>query len=159
MTTGQHGSLLVDATIHGPPVGKARARIVKSANGGSHGFTPEGTDTWEGNAIGVIAEIWGSVQRYKGGVRLDVVAVAKRPKKLYRKRDPSGRIYRMAKPDGDNVLKIVGDCLKKAFVLVDDVQVVIWHEVQLYGAKHETPKVEIAITAIDTTQEVCACLL
>ena len=52
MTKGQRGSLLFRVTVHGPPVGKARARIVEGPKGGKHGFTPEGTDTWEGVAVG-----------------------------------------------------------------------------------------------------------
>jgi Holliday junction resolvase RusA-like endonuclease len=137
-------SRIFEVEILGPPIGKARpksARIkTKEGRVFTHTYTPTKTSEWEQaaaflfkNQLRMVTE---RVQLIVGPVVLKVEAVADRPKRLYRKKDPEGRIWRETIPDGDNVLKTVGDALDKS-VLGNDKQVVSWSIRGCYAAKYE----------------------
>lgn len=131
-------------TIPGPPVGKGRPRL--STRGGfARAYTPPKTAHWEGFAFSVLRQGWGDHPPIDAPCRLRVVAVGERPKSLQRKKDPPGRMVRTTKPDGDNVLKCVGDALKLAGVVRDDVLIWSWHCESMYAAKGEGPCVEVTL--------------
>jgi Holliday junction resolvase RusA-like endonuclease len=81
-----------------------------------------------------------------GPVRLAIDAFLPRPKRLWRKLDPSGAIPAESKPDFDNILKIVADSLN-GLAYADDSQV--WHGTirKWYHAKDGMPRVEVSLSA------------
>lgn len=139
---------LLHVTIAGAPVGKGRPRVTM-AGGFARAYTPKKTATWEGNAAAVLAAAWGDRAPLDVPVRLVVQAVAGRPKRLLRKRDPDGRCWRTAKPDGDNVLKACADSLVAAGVLRDDVLIVRWEAESLYARRDEGPSVAVWLFAVE----------
>lgn len=141
---------LLYARILGEPVGKGRPRASIIA-GHVHMRTPEVTRTWEGNAAFALREAWGAQGPLARdvAVRCAVFAVATRPKSRDRKRDPSGRMWRTSKPDGDNVLKAALDSLQMAGVVTDDKQVAHAEVRSFYAARGEGPCVELWMWSLD----------
>jgi len=139
--------LLMDATVLGSPVGKGRPRVVKR---GRHvgTYTPKKTANWERDAAWTFREAYGANPVHEGLVGICVVAVKERPKRLLRKKDPEGRMYRGTLPDGDNVLKCVADALQQAGVIRDDKQIVEWHVRSAYATKTEGPCVAVRVYKI-----------
>ena len=123
----------VDITfvIKGDPVGKGRPRV-SCRNGRPSVYTPAKTRYYEQRVhrAGQRAEL----QTIEGPLRVDIIAISKRPKRLKRKKDPEGIIYRPSKPDGDNVRKAILDGLSAFF---DDKQVVCGDTLSLYGNKED----------------------
>lgn len=133
---------LLAISIPGEPVGKGRPRL--STRGGfARAYTPAKTATWEGNAAALIHAAWDK-SPLDEPLLLVVRAIKARPKAMP-KRTPSWRLWRTVKPDGDNVLKCVGDALVSAGVLVDDTRIVEWRCLCLYAARDEGPSVEIEL--------------
>jgi len=142
-------TIVLNIAIDGQPVAKGRPRA--RVNGRiAVMYTPKPTVEWERSAG--YQMIAGAHEMGVDGVplRLDVVAVGKRPQRLMRQKDHFGRIYRMAKPDGDNVLKIVADALQKCGVVKDDKSIVEWSISSVYAAKDEDPCVEVVLTKLGT---------
>jgi Holliday junction resolvase RusA-like endonuclease len=137
--------------IPGDPKGKARPRMTRKG----FVYTPKSTAQWEAVARMFMKEDFKATkivldgEEYKGPlevpVRVLVTAVKKRPKRLLRKKDPDGRMWCTAKPDWDNVGKIVSDALVKAGVLRDDTYVVDGRVLTYYASRIEGPVVEIEV--------------
>lgn len=134
---------LLACEVLGEPVGKGRPRVAL-VGGHARAYTPAKTASWEQTAAQVAALQWRGAP-HEGPVHLWVQAVASRPQRLLRKRDPEGRLLRPGKPDLDNVVKAVADALVKAGVLRDDVLVTTITARSLYAAKGEGPRVEIRL--------------
>jgi Holliday junction resolvase RusA-like endonuclease len=131
--------------IPGEPVAKARSRTYRNKyTGKSHGVTPERTVNWEGLAAWELSKRW-KLPPIDKGVVLRVTCVFKRPKRLYRKIDPDGRIPHTSKPDWDNCGKIVSDALTKAGVIRDDALVYSGKTSKYYAARDECPCVEFTL--------------
>lgn len=139
---------LLHASIPGEPVGKGRPRVTM-AGGFASAYTPKRTATWEGNAAVLLNDAWGHRAPLEDTpVALHVLAVASRPKRLLRRKDPEGRVWRTTKPDGDNVLKCVADALVEAGVLRDDVLIVQWTLESLYARRDEGASVQLWLTPV-----------
>lgn len=141
---------LLDVTIPGEPVGKGRPRFGVVA-GQARAFTPKKTSTWEGNAAALLANHW-HIGPLDEPVTVTVYAVGARPKgqipsprKLVADPSLARRLWRVTKPDGDNVLKCVGDALVDAGVLRDDTRIVDWRCFSLVAALDEGPSVRIVL--------------
>lgn len=131
------------ATIAGQPVGKGRPRMTRKG----HVYTPSKTAEWEALAVAVFRMVkWEPIR--EGPVRVEIDAHAKRPQRLMRKKDPRGRMWRCAKPDGDNVLKAVLDAMVKAGCIGDDKQVADMRMRSWYCDKEDTPNVSVRWEAI-----------
>ena len=135
--------LILKLKIPGNPVAKGRPRM-----GRRHAYTPKTTRAWEDKFVRYATRIWPSSYVLDGPLGLRVLAVKKRPKNKMGKKYPDGRMHRMVKPDGDNVLKIVGDALQKANVIADDKFIVKWYIHSLYGSKLEEGAVYIKLYRI-----------
>ncbi len=107
-------------------------------------YTPPKTAHWEGMAMTVLQQVYAGPPLDEP-LTLIVHAVAERPKRLMRAKDPHERLLRTAKPEGDNVLKCVGDALTKAGVIRDDACIVEWSVLSVYAAKDEGPCVELCL--------------
>ena len=129
---------LLKVIIPGEPVAKGRPRVV-SAGGFARAYTPQKTINWEGLAGWYFQAQWKGAAPYTEPVVLHVSAVKSRPKRLLRKKDPDGLILRPAKPDLDNVIKIVGDALERAAVLKNDIQIVEIHAYSYYAERDLHP--------------------
>ena len=143
---------ILHSKIYGQPVGIGRPRAVRR---GRHVvmYTPEKTAEWEALAAAVFAADWfGQMLSGCGDpalhFRLRVLAVGARPARLAGEKHAPGRIWRATKPDGDNVLKAVGDALVASGVIKDDTQIVDWQVLCLYAAKGEEPCVEVFLEAL-----------
>lgn len=131
--------------ILGKPVGKGRPRISKRGSF-SKMHTPTATANWEGVAAQRIHAAWAEREPLDVPVSVSIRAVAQRPKRLLRKKDPAHRIWRTSKPDADNVAKSALDALQAAGVVIDDSYVVDVRCLSLYAAKSEGPSVEIVVS-------------
>jgi Holliday junction resolvase RusA-like endonuclease len=125
--------------IDGQPVAKGRPRFFHG-----HAITPAKTRNWEAMAAAVIRQAIGERQ-YAVPLKLEVVAYFQRPQRLMRKSSPPGRVHHTAKPDCDNVLKIVGDALTMANAVKDDSYISIQICAKYYAAKGSPPHVAILL--------------
>lgn len=155
--------------IPGPPVGKGRPRFARRGKFVA-AYTPEPTQAWEDKAVVYFRG------KHRGPpldepIRLHVEAVAARPKSLLPKSatnpggltqrriaaDPgiTGTLWRMTKPDGDNVLKCVADALVAAGVIRDDVCIVDWHAQSFTASVDEGPYVRVFVERVGSARS-CA---
>jgi Holliday junction resolvase RusA-like endonuclease len=153
-------SALLSVTIHGSPIGKGRARTVTRGKGGAllpfaRTFTPKKTENWEASAVSLLVNAWAGRAPIDEPVGLVVRAVGPRTKTLTPKpralaKEPAlgRRLWRVTKPDGDNVAKIVGDALVKAGVVRDDTRIARWVLDCLVADVAEGPRVEIQIVTL-----------
>lgn len=142
--------------IEGKPKGKERARsfIYKDKKTGKQKighYTADSTESWEKNAALRFKEAniayfgIGEIRVLPPPLRISVLAVVKRPKSMCKKSDVEGIIWRAAKPDGDNVLKCVGDALNNSGIILDDRHVVDWMVQSAYGPKDSNEEYVIVI--------------
>ena len=132
---------LLAVTIHGQPRGKQRAR--RSRHGGV--FTPHETVEWESGAALMMRTAWPTKRPHPRPVTVEVWAIGRRPKRLCRRSDPDGLMWRPVTPDGDNVLKAACDALKRAGVVTDDARFVAKLVLSLYAEKNGHPRVEVIV--------------
>jgi len=128
--------------IPGQPLGKQRPRMTRTG----HVYTPKKTVEWEMAAAWIMKNQFRSEPIDEPCV-LVVVAVAARPKRLMRRKDPEHRVWCPMKPDFDNTAKIVADAMVKAGVLRDDKVVVDGRCLTVYAAKSEGPCVEVLLSS------------
>lgn len=133
---------LLDVTILGEPVGQGRPRVVNMPFGARLHPAKKSAE-WQSLAAQQIAALW-SKPSHNEAVRLTIEAVNPRPQSIP-KRLGSGRLWRTAKPDLDNVIKSVADCLVQAGVLRDDTLVVEIAARNFVAADGETACVRIVV--------------
>jgi Holliday junction resolvase RusA-like endonuclease len=134
-------------TVPGPPRGKGRPRF-DSRSG--RVFTPSDTVAYERTVAAHARLVMGPPSAFPPGpVEVEVLAVGPRPQKLHRKADPDGLLWRQAKPDADNVLKVVLDALKPWF---DDMRVVKLSALSTYAEKRGEPRVEVRVGIVEGLQ-------
>ena len=128
--------------VPGPPVGKARARVVLN-RGKVRAFTPEKTARFE-NLVRLAF-----VEKYPGHVPLDgplalqVTAYFEPPKSM-RFKSPAEETHHTKRPDGDNICKAISDGLN-GVAYKDDSQ--LSHII--IGKRYSyTPRTEVRIHAI-----------
>ena len=134
-------------TVHGPPVGKQRARTYKDKRGKTRTVTPTKTRDYEAT-VGQLARLAWRGPPSSAPFRLTLVVVKPRPKRLCRKADPDGRVRCLAPPDLDNASKSVSDAVN-GVIYVDDAQVVEFVASKWYAAKGEAPRVEVTLEEIE----------
>ena len=136
------------------PQAKERPRTVRSKDGTVRTFTPEKTKrfedavaSWIASAFTVRAKpLTAKIQP----VKLEVLCVFARPQKLCRLADPSGYIWRTAKPDCSNLLKSIEDGIEKAkYIVHNDSQFVDVHIQKVYGDKDQTPEIKVWIYTLE----------
>ena len=132
-------------TIHTEPVAKGRARAVRQGNF-VRMYTPSRTVSFEQAVSAAAADELGLL-RIDFPVRVDILAVFKRPKRMNRKADPQGMLWKPTRPDSDNVRKAVLDGLSS--VLADDALVVDGRTCKVYGARGQDPMVKVFISSVE----------
>lgn len=116
-------SLLVEFRAEGDPVGAARPRATIRGRHASVYMAPAHR-TAEHTIMLVAREAWNGRPALDEAIEVRINAVAERPARLRRKKDPTGRLWWMGKPDADNIAKLVLDAAVKAGIMVDDTRVV-----------------------------------
>lgn len=139
-------------TVLGEPLGKQRARATVRA-GHAAVYTPTSQTEWE-QMLAQMArrecEAQGYSVPFEGPMRLFVDAVRARPKRLQRRKDPEGIMWREDKPDADNVLKSVADGLEKGGLFVSsDAQISFASCRSLYAEKRGHSRTEIWLTYLE----------
>lgn len=135
-------------TIEGEPVGKGRPRVYRTPTG-VRGVTPKRTREWTDYAVRVMAFGWKKGAPLAVPVKVTMKAIKTRPKRLYRKADPDGLMWRPHKPDADNCLKSLADALTKAGIVEDDALIVHMVGFSLYAEKGGAPRMEVEISTVD----------
>ena len=136
-----------EVVIPGSPIGKGRPRGT-AAGGFVRLYTPKKTADWERSAALIARNAWMDAPLDKCAIEVEVVAVFHRPKRLMRKKDPDGVIWKTSKPDGDNICKCVLDSLVMAGILRDDSCVVSIRILDFYAEKDRGPRVCIRLRSV-----------
>jgi len=149
------GTPLLDVVITGQPCGKARHRTRFVQPKGRPGFVSSYVDpkdpnvSWERFASAVFSEAWGGRPPLgRVPLRLIVEAIATRPKGM-KKSAGQGRLWRLAKPDGDNVLKAIADALQAGGVVLDDKVIAHMSVVSLVAADGEAPHTRVVLEELE----------
>ena len=132
--------------IPGDPIGKGRPRGT-AAGGHVRLYTPKKTADWERAAAMVMSSFWRKAP-IDAPVEVEIMAMASRPKRLLRKKDPDGLIWKPNKPDSDNIEKCTWDALVMAGVVRDDAQVVLNTTWSCYAPRDSGPKVCIRLRIV-----------
>ena len=136
----------VSFTVPGPPKGKARARTVRTKDGRTFSYTPDGTVLYE-NLIKTCYYQTGVNPFGADELRATIIAyypIAKSTSKKKRQQMLAGLIRPTKKPDLDNVIKSILDALNKV-AYHDDTQIVSLSVEKFYS---DSPRVEVAISSI-----------
>lgn len=129
-------------TVPGIPAGKGRPRAGR-VGGGIRMFTPAKTVAYEGLIAMAGAEAMGAAAAYAGPVSVEARAVFPIPASWSKRRKQEAQ-WHVGKPDGDNVLKALGDGLN-GVVWKDDSQVASMRLTKTYG---DTPGLHVEVTAL-----------
>jgi len=135
------------AVIPGAPIGKGRGRATV-VGGHARIYTPKRTAEWEKATAFVLRSLWKNVP-YDGPVEVQLLAAAPRPKRLMRKKDPEGLVWKPKTPDADNIEKSTWDAIVMAGIIRDDCQVVKCSCQDCYAEKDGIPRIEVMIRPID----------
>lgn len=81
----------------------------------------------------------------EGPLKVHIVFIFSRPQRLTRKKDPDSRIWKVTKPDIDNLCKMILDLLTKAGAWEDDKQIVSVEAEKYYCSKGEAPQTTYTI--------------
>ena len=132
--------------IHGEPVGKARARVVRR-QGAVRAYTPEKTANFETLIQVEYRQSYGALPPIEGPLRVAVAAFFRTPKAYKRPAldgmDDTEAVRCTRRPDADNVSKLCLDALN-GLAWKDDAQVSDLVVRKRYSLR---PRVEIRIEA------------
>ena len=81
-------------------------------------------------------------------LHVDYTIVIKRTSTLTVKKHGKERCFKSTRPDLDNYVKSINDCMQEAGMIEDDSQIVSFTAKKMYGAVKEEPVIEISITPI-----------
>lgn len=129
--------------VPGQPKGKGRARAAKTARG-VRMYTPAATVAYEGLIALAGQDVMQGRELIDGPVYLTVTAYFEIPKSRAKKIAALPIAWHTSKPDGDNVLKAVGDGLN-GIVWSDDSRIAFAKIVKQYGDK---PGLDILVEAL-----------
>ena len=124
----------------------ARAKIVRAGNRQFIKFhaTPEG-EAYKNAVSALIARHRPLPTPLEGPLGIALFFVMPRPAALYRKKDPAGRVWCIARPDEDNLRKGLLDIFTKARFWPDDSHVSCSYAFRCYARKDEKPCIEVMI--------------
>jgi Holliday junction resolvase RusA-like endonuclease len=119
-------------TVPGIPQGKGRARMT-TINGRARSYTPGKTVAYESLIAMQAQDAMEGRDLFDGPLYLCVTAIFPIPPSWSKKRKADAR-WHIAKPDGDNILKAVGDGCN-GVVWSDDSKVALSKVIKVYGDK------------------------
>ena len=124
-------------TVSIEPVAKGRPRAF-----GNRMVTPAKTRKYEA-AFAQLAADCEPRAPIEGAIAITLTFYLKRPKRLMRKKDPSGRLPCDRRPDLDNLVKAAMDALKRWWR--DDAQIANITASKFYTEKDGLPRVEVVV--------------
>ena len=127
-------------TVPGLPQGKGRPRFVKATG---RAYTPEKTASYESLIAYAASQAMRGAEPISAPVGVKVQAVFPIPASWPQKRKMAAR-WHTSKPDGDNILKAIGDALN-GIVWADDKQIARTSIAKVYG---ETPGLHVFVEAL-----------
>ncbi len=133
---------MIRCTVPGAPQGKGRPRFA-TVRGRAMAYTPGKTVAYEGLIALAARDAMADAEPYAGPVAIDATAVFQIPAS-WSKRRKSEAQWHTSKPDGDNIIKAVGDGLN-GVAFRDDSQVASATIRKVYG---ETPGLHVTVTAL-----------
>ena len=95
----------------------------------------------------------GIVERISGPLAVSIVFVHKRTRDLKKKSAPDSRVFKVTRPDIDNLQKTIFDALQGAELFWDDSQIALSAALDMYSSRDEDPHTEITIERI--VEEPC----
>lgn len=134
--------------VPGQPVPKGRPRFGTRA-GRPVTYTDGKTLSYERTVAWYAGQGWRGVGPLVEPVRVEVVAVLKRPQALYRRKDPDGELHAPGRPDLDNCIKAVLDGLNQSGVWRDDAQVVEVTGRKIYHGKAGAPETRVRVWRVE----------
>lgn len=137
---------MIRVHVPGQPVAKGRPRIT-TVNGSPRSYTPAKTVAYEGLIALAGQEVMDGRELLDGPLSLTVQAIFQQPKGWSKKRCLAALLspeWHTGRPDGDNILKAVGDGLN-GIVWRDDSQVARCVITKAYG---ETPGLTVEVTPL-----------
>ena len=137
---------MAEILIHvlGNPKAQGRPRaFVRGKHAGV--YNPSNADDWKA-LVALAARDKRPESPISGPVAVDLVFFFARPKRLCRKKDPTGAIEHTAKPDRDNLDKAVLDVLTNLGFWRNDSQVWSGRIQKWYCAIGDSPGAEIRVT-------------
>lgn len=136
----------IEIRVPGQPQGKGRARFARQGRF-VRAYTPEKTVAYEGLIALAGQQVMSGRDRLSGPVELQISAVFQMPKSWSKKRRSAALIateWHTGKPDGDNIMKAVGDGLN-GIVWNDDSQIARCSLSKTYG---ETPGLLVTVSSL-----------
>lgn len=127
-------------TVPGVPVGKGRPRFVKATG---RAYTPEKTASYESLIAYAASQAMLGAEPISAPIGIKVQAVFPIPQSWSKKRKTAAH-WHTSKPDGDNILKAVGDALN-GIVWTDDSQVARTTIAKVYG---DVPGLHVFVEAL-----------
>ncbi|MDR2858434.1 MAG: RusA family crossover junction endodeoxyribonuclease [Novosphingobium sp.] len=130
--------------VPGTPVAKGRPRVGRSASGHVRTFTPARTVAYEGLIALAGQQAMAGAPPIEGAISVTAFAHFPIPKSWPKKRlaaHADKPEYHLGRPDGDNILKAIGDGLN-GVIWRDDSQIASAQIVKLYG---ETPQLVVMV--------------
>lgn len=132
---------MVKIQIPGKPVGKQRARTLKSG----FSYTPDKTVNYENLVKLIYRESGGGYMEGPLKARVKIVYdIPKSTSKKNREKMMAGELFPTKKPDIDNVQKIIFDALN-GIAYKDDTQIILVEAWKQYG---EQPYVEVSLEEV-----------
>ena len=123
--------------VHGEPKGQPRPRAFYNKKTGRAAVYDKGTaEGWKG-MIALAAREHLPVAPLDQPLRVAATFYCPRPGRLMRRKDPEGPIPHTAKPDGDNAMKAVLDCLSQVGMWRDDALVCSQIVEKFYAGKNQ----------------------
>lgn len=133
---------MIRFTVPGVPQGKGRPRV--TARGGfARVYTPSKTVAYEGLIAIAGREAMEAASPYAGPVCVEATAVFAIPASWSKRRKAEAQ-WHTSKPDGDNIVKALGDGLN-GVAWRDDSQVASWKIIKVYG---DTPGLHVTVSAL-----------
>lgn len=139
---------MIKLTIYGAPMGKARARTVRKANGRVHSYTPSKTVAYERKVAKAFVSEVGKANPTNKPCAVSVIAWYKIPKSFSKKNIAlalAGELLPCVRPDVDNIAKLICDGLN-GLAWVDDKQVIKLTVEKRYGT---VARVEVNIDEVN----------
>lgn len=133
--------------VQGIPKGQPRPRAFARA-GHASVYDPGTAEGWKG-AIALAARPFLPTTPLNFPLRIDVAFFFPRPAKFMRKKDPEYPISCTAKPDVDNALKAVINCLTTIGMWRDDALICSSTVEKFYTAKESAPGAAIQIFRLE----------
>lgn len=137
---------MIEIRVPGQPQGKGRARFAK-IGGHMRAYTPEKTVAYESLIALAAVDAMKGCEQIAGPVDLRIAAVFQMPKSWSQKKRLAALLapeWHTGKPDGDNILKAVGDGLN-GIVWRDDAQVARCSISKAYG---ENPGLTVTVAPL-----------